>query len=408
MDRIPRGTAVLIFAGKSRPMCAGSDYRFLPDRNFFYLTGLEVEDARLILTKADDGLVSVKLFARDRNEAEERWTGKRIPFEELARISGIAPGDVADIGEFDEYLYGLRQTMALAGDKTSITSEAKNLLASSDADVTDISEVLTRMRMVKDSREIECIRQAARITEDALAEMKKLIRPGVTERELFASLEYSMARRGDLIPAFPTIPTIGPNAFYLHHSEPETESGETATPGCQIQIDVGARVHGYCADISRVYFLGTATESSMREKQAVPHNADHRLQLHELICRLRARAWEFIRPGETFDSLNAEMKAITGQWLREQGLLPEGYSDADVKKFYWHGTSHHLGLDTHDASVQGVRFEAGNCLAVEPGVYIPQWGVGFRIEDDILVTATGCELLSSGDDSLEGIWVEPV
>ena len=137
-------------------------------------------------------------------------------------------------------------------------------------------------------------------------------------------------------------------------------------------------------DISRAIFIGKKQEN------------DRRYELLELIDELRQTAWKTIRPGITMGDLNKEMRRICGVWLCAHNVLHEGYTDEDVKKYYWHNTGHHLGLDVHDVSLKDKPFEKGNCLAIEPGVYIEEWGTGFRIEDDVLVTDNGCELLSSG------------
>nr|MCR5199504.1 M24 family metallopeptidase [Saccharofermentans sp.] len=105
-------------------------------------------------------------------------------------------------------------------------------------------------------------------------------------------------------------------------------------------------------------------------------------------------------------TLNREMRRITGETLLSWGLLSEGYTEEDVKNYYWHNTGHHLGLDVHDICEREAAYEEGNCLAIEPGVYIKEWGIGFRIEDDVRVKKDGCELLSSGTDSDESIMVE--
>jgi Xaa-Pro aminopeptidase len=97
------------------------------------------------------------------------------------------------------------------------------------------------------------------------------------------------------------------------------------------------------------------------------------------------------------------MYDIAGKWLAEQGLIKDNFSKDDVLAYYWHNTSHFLGLDVNDVGSRDLAFAPGNCLAVEPGVYIPEWGVGFRIEDDVVLTTDGCRLLSSGADDLEGI-----
>lgn len=384
INRLPEGTAVFLFAGTKRPISRDSDSRFLPDRNFYYMTGLDYPEGKLIMTHDQ-----TMLFAPVRDEMIERWRGKRKDFEELAAISGIAVEDIYPLGDFDEKKYAVLKDHAAntAVDGTSIGEDTKAFRASLDVE-TDIGDVLTAMRMVKSEEEIESIREAAKITEAAVKEMKEKIAEGATEIDLYTVLEYGMSRRGSLIPAFETIVSIGNNTFYLHHGDPEGDDGEKVTDGCQIQIDVGARFNGYCADISRVFFVGGRKED------------DKRYELLELIRALRKKAFETIAPGETFDSLNAAVRKECGIWLASRGLIPEDFTMDDVRKYYWHNTAHHLGLDVHDVTIKERPFEKGNCLAVEPGVYIPEWNVGFRIEDDVLVTDDGCELLSSGDDDI--------
>ena len=194
--------------------------------------------------------------------------------------------------------------------------------------------------------------------------------------------------------AFETIVSCGRNAFYLHHSEPEKDGDGIAKEGSIIQLDLGARFNGYCADISRVFFVGQPSGED-----------DRRMKLLELIRSLRKAAFEYIAPGKTFAGLNSQMYDIAGKWLAGQGLISDNFTVEEVRQYYWHNTSHYLGLDVHDVGPRDKEFEAGNCLAVEPGVYIPEWDIGFRIEDDCLVTEDGCLLLSSGKDSPEGIIV---
>ena len=393
-DRLPEGTAVFIFAGVPRQMTQDSDYRFLPDRNFYYLTGIEVPACKLILIKKE-GVSRLMLFVPPKDDFTERWHGKRKTPEEYSEISGIDVEDIFLESDFDDKKYEIfKGGYKVAYDGTSVAEINKQFMLTEEA-VLDVGEILTRMRMVKKPCEIEAIRKAAKITEDALCDMKKLIAEGVSEYMLFTELEYQMAKRGTLIPAFETIVAIDENAFYLHHSDPDGEDGPLVHRGSQIQIDVGARVDGYCADISRAYLIGGSSGDD-----------DKRYKLYELIKSLRKEALAFIKPGVTFASLNEHIRAKAGEWLKANGLLEGEVTDEDVKRYYWHNTGHHLGLDVHDISLREVPFEAGNCLAIEPGVYIPEWGVGFRIEDDVLVTENGSEYISSGNDDLSDVLVE--
>lgn len=396
MNRLSDDIAVFIYAGTNRPMSQDNDYRFHVDRNYYYLTGLDLAEGRLVLVKRN-GEVKTMLFANGKDPMVERWHGKRPTFTTLSEISGINEDDIYKLDEFDEKIYEILESgITLGFDGTSITDNAKNF-ENTYKNTFDIGEVLTKMRMVKKPQEIDAIIEATKITEEAIEEMKQHLRPGVTEIELYTALEYGMSKRGCLIPAFSTITALNDNAFYLHHSEPEDENGEVGKLGGQLQIDVGARVNGYCADISRVYFIGAPDKNNEN---------DHRLELHELILDLRQLCWSSIKPGINFPELNRIIRMRCGEYLVRWGLLEEGFTEEDVRKYYWHNTGHHLGLDVHDMSLRDATFVEGNVLAIEPGVYIPEWHAGFRIEDDVLVTADGCKLLSSGLDTLESIVVE--
>jgi Xaa-Pro aminopeptidase len=379
-------------------MSGDTDYRFFVDRNFFYLTGLENPEYVLLIEK-NDGIVSTKLYAPARDSMKERWHGKRMDFADIADIAGLAVEDVLDLEKYEEKEFELmkNEDIKIWLDKSSVMAkpgELKAKLEKNSRKVSDLSEITTALRLVKQPYEIESIKEAARITEEAIEEMKKIIRPGVSEYELYTKLEYEMARRSTMNFAFETIVSCGRNAFYLHHSEPEKTGDGIAQEGSMIQLDLGARVNGYCADISRVFFVGR------------PENGDdRRMKLLELIQALRKAAFGYIAPGKTFAGLNSQMYDIAGKWLAGQGLIPDNFTVEEVRQYYWHNTSHYLGLDVHDVGPRDKEFEAGNCLAVEPGVYIPEWDIGFRIEDDCLVTEEGCLLLSSGKDSPEGIIV---
>ena len=394
-SRIPDDSALFVFSGAPSRITQDTDARFLPDRNFYYLTGISAQGFILLMTKIG-GEVSEKLYIEDpKDRLKARWNGKRLSVEEIGAAGAFDSGTIVINNAFESESYMLikEHKLKVLMDGSSIM-EAPRLfresLSSITDDVIDIADILTSMRLIKDEREIDAIREAARLTEEALADTKKIIAPGVSEYDIYIKLEYEMARRGVLIPAFETIVSVGDNAFYLHHSVPEAD--RMVTPGCQIQIDVGARAGGYCGDISRVFFVGGGK--------------DKRYELYGLIKKLRNAAFDSIKPGETFASLNKVMYDIVGEFLVEHKILTEKHTEEDIRRYYWHNIGHQLGLDVHDVGDRNKPLEAGNCIAVEPGVYIPEWGTGFRIEDDVLVTETGCELLSSGSDDLEDIVID--
>ncbi|SCW52587.1 Xaa-Pro aminopeptidase [Ruminococcaceae bacterium YRB3002] len=398
-SELPDNMAVYLYAGESRQMSQDDDYPFLVDRNFYYLTGLELEGLILVIIK-EDGALSAKLYAFPHDDHAERWHGKRPDFAGLASISGLDEADITDMESFEEDSYSvLRNPKFRIGiDGSSIMNgprrfrEQMSSVRGND-DIIDVKDILTSMRLIKSEDEISMISEAAKITEEAIAAMKEDIRPGVTEYELHTRLEYEMKKRGSELFAFATIVSAGRNSFYLHHGIPEKGVSGTVEDGSFVQIDVGARYKGYCADISRVFFVGCGSEED-----------DKRVVLLDLIRDLRRACWENIRPGMSFNELNRLMHEMTFDFLVKHGLATED-DEATVAahKYYWHNTSHHLGLDVHDLSnalpkdYRDMPFREGMTLAVEPGVYIPEWNVGFRIEDDVAVTSDGARLISSGN-----------
>ena len=395
---LPDRTAALLFSGECKHMSLDEDYRFFADRNFFYLTGLERDGLVLVIEKFN-GEAKSRVYAPAHDSMKERWRGKRMDFSVIAETAGLEIDEVLDLEKYEEKEYDLisNTDINIFLDRSTVMQKPFELIRKIEKGgrkVSDLSKITTVLRLIKSPFEYESIREAARITEEAIEEMKTLIRPGVSEYELYLKLEYEMAKRSSMAFAFGTIVACGKNVFFLHHSDPEKDGDGIAEEGSVIQIDVGARFNGYCADISRVFFVGAPKDGD-----------DKRLKLLELIRALRKAAFSFIAPGKTFAALNSQMYDIAGKWLAGQGLIPDNFTEEDVKRYYWHNTSHFLGLDVHDVGQKDKEFEAGNCLAVEPGVYIPEWDIGFRIEDDCLVTEDGCLLLSSGKDSPEGIIV---
>ena len=398
-ERLPDNTVAFFYAGESKQMSQDDDYPFLVDRNFYYLTGLTMQGLALIVKKQNTETVST-LYALPHDDHEERWHGKRPDFEELAKISGISVSNIKSIDDLEEDAYSFIKTPELkpALDGSSIMNAPRKMRDQitgirSNSDILDVKDILTSMRLCKSDIEADMIRKAAAITEEAIEAVKEMIVPGVTEEEIYARLEYEMKKRGSEITAFPTIVSAGSNAFYLHHDIPESGEEGTVKDGSFVQIDAGARYKGYCGDISRVFFVGYGTDED-----------DKRIVLLDLIRDLRKTCFENIGPGMTFNNLNRLMHEMTFGFMREHGLAEDGEEvSVAAHKYYWHNTSHYLGLDVHDLSntlpkdYRDMPFGEGCCLAVEPGVYIPEWGVGFRIEDDVRVTSEGCELLSSGN-----------
>ncbi|MBR3057997.1 MAG: aminopeptidase P family protein [Clostridiales bacterium] len=407
LSKIPENTVTVLFAGKAPIASLDEAYPFLPNRNFFYLCGIEQEESVLVLIKRASNRVpdadpddlsapkalapellsrtEVRLYIYPREPEKEKWTGRRLSVEEAQEISGIS--DVRELSVYESDLDELIESgLSIAWDETDHSHmhaalEKKSAQTEQFDEVIDISSVVTLLRMVKSPREIEAITRAVQVTEEALAVMKEQLHPGITEREVYAILESEMIRRGSFFQGFKTIVAGGENTLCLHYPTPTA----TIEDGQMLQIDMGARAAGYSADISRAYAVsGDGTRD--RRQQA----------LFDLICECKRTALEAIRPGATLADVHEATKRTAAAGLRHMGLIPPAEPDPAeaVKKYYWHNTLHHLGLDVHDVCDREMPFVPGMVFAVEPGIYIPEWGFGFRVEDDVLVTEDGSEYLS--------------
>jgi Xaa-Pro aminopeptidase len=210
------------------------------------------------------------------------------------------------------------------------------------------------------------------------------------EYELAAAFRHAIALEGCLEPAFPSIVATGRNAFFLHYDKPiaRIEDGDL------VQIDVGATYGGLNADISR----------------SIPANgrfSPRQRELYALVLRCQEAAFTALRPGVTIRDVNEASREAAYLGLRDLGVLERR---DQIDDYFWHGVSHHLGLDVHDVGNRAVPIACGMVFTVEPGVYVPEWGMGIRIEDDALVTEDGCIDLSSSIpkdmDTIERIMAE--
>lgn len=382
--KLEKNTAVILFAGRAPAVSLDESYPFLPNRTFFYFTGIEQEESVLLLIKKTDDTPECRLYIHPREPEKEKWTGKRLSREDVRRLSGID-----EVRPLEQLTHDIEEILAgdmnLAWDETDISPMRANLekeLATTDRfdSVVDISGCVTLLRMVKSAAELEAIRTAIRVTEESLSVLEMHLRPGMRECEVKAILESEMVKRGSLFQSFSTIVAGGKNTLCLHYPTPT----ETIEDGQMLQIDTGARCGGYCSDISRAY--------------AINGKRDERQQaLFELICECKKTALRTIRPGSTIEQVNHETRKTAAAGLKELGVISPSEPDplSACKKYYWHNTLHHMGLDVHDVCDREMVFVPGMVFAVEPGIYIPEWGFGFRVEDDVLVTAEGSEYLST-------------
>jgi Xaa-Pro aminopeptidase len=353
------------------------DGDFRQDDDFFYLTGLETADAVLVLARRQGEPAQTLLVLPPRNPREERWTGLRLgPGARAAELSGIPtvlPSASLDsvgadlLARYSGPLFTV--TRAPGGDSTLAQRWARR----GGRKLESIAAVLDSLRVVKDGDEMDRLRRAAQITGEALKAALRIMKPGLKEYQIEATIEYTFRDLGADRVGFPSIVGSGPNSTTLHYDV----NRRTIEDGDLVVMDVGAEYGQYTADVTRT----------------VPANGrftPRQRAIYDLVLGAQQAALDAVRPGVTV----TELDGIARRYLREHGGALCGFRTCDL--YFLHGLSHWLGMRVHDVGDYHLALRPGMVLTVEPGVYLADENLGVRIEDDCLVTASGCELLSGG------------
>ncbi len=376
---------LLLYSGIEVHVSADEYAPFEANRNFFYLTGLRRDKMALLLDNAA-GKPCAKLFIEEADPKTERWYGRKVTVEEAKKITGI--DDVFFIDDlesridfimtredvdaiyFDTYRHQLE-------DLPDYNLQKANEFAAKypGVRIRNCFPIIAQMRMQKDEDETALIREAIRLTDEGLQNVMSHLAPEMKEYQAQADFEYSIMRNGADGVSFATIAGSGVNGTMLHY---ETNR-DICKDGTLLLLDLGAKYQGYCADITRTYPVnGTFTE---RQRQ-----------VYEIVLTANRRVAAEAKPGMTTVELNDICKKVLAEGCIRLGLIEK---EEEIGKYYMHGVSHHLGIDVHDVTVDANRrLRPGAVITDEPGLYIDEWEIGIRIEDDLLITEDGCECLS--------------
>ena len=407
LHRMPPRSAALFVSLPEAPRNGDVIHPYRPDSDLYYLTGFAEPDCALLLTRDCDAPESA-IFLRDRDPKAEVWTGVRTGVAEAPAALGVEAA--FPVGALAKELPGLLrragQLIYRAAHDTAETAAVRQALAAvrigprgphrGPHTVVDPALTLHELRLRKGPEELERIREANRVTGEALCGVMAEARPGTGEWEIQARLDGAYRAGGGWGWGFPTIVASGANACVLHYQSNAAPCGDDSL----VLVDTGAEVDGYGADVSRTFPVGGRFDGAQRDVYAA-------------VLAAPAAASEGVRPGVTLDELHGiAVRSLIGSML-DLGLLsgdPDGLAESgDFKRFYPHQTSHWLGLDVHDVGRYYLDddrprpLEEGMVFTVEPGLYVPEGdetvpahlrGIGVRIEDDVLVTADGYENLS--------------
>jgi Xaa-Pro aminopeptidase len=382
--KLKTGIAIIKGAEELSNDPPNSDYpqtAYRQDNDFFYLTGLETRDSWLIISAADSAHGEAHLFIPPRNPGQERWTGAKLaPGPEAAEATGIP---VANIHSADSVQVFLRRMVAQAArtgpatfwfrhtERDSRTEFIRDLaLQGRNVIARDLLPALGALRVVKDAEEIRRLTRAVELSAEGHIAAMKFAKPGVYEYEIEAAAEATFRRLGAERLGYPSIVGSGFNGTVLHYDANRRQS----TSGDLVVMDMGAEFGYYTADITRT--IPVSGKFSERQKA-----------IYELVLGTQQAALDAIKPGVTL----RELESAARRYLADHsGALCGG---GDCGKYFIHGLGHWIGMDVHDVG-GGVPLAPGMAFTIEPGIYLPEESLGVRIEDDILITASGYELLS--------------
>jgi Xaa-Pro aminopeptidase len=365
-------SAGIIFAGEGNAPLLG---RWKPDRNFLYLTGIDTEPGAAVLfdPTADDERRRIVLFLKPLNIEVERWDGYRqeigpdlkekTGFETVMRAGAIA-GALTAAGRRGKKFACLHPfatyPAAVSADLAAFQSVGQRVPGVSIEDQTNL---LPSLRAVKSAAELKLMQQAIIATAAGYKSILKLIKPGVSERLIADTLEFEYRRHGAETLAYNSIVGAGLNGTVLHYMENNQPVGEHDL----IVIDSGAEYGGYAADITRTFPANGKFNSDQRD-------------LYEVVLKSQLAAIKAVRSGVKMSDVDAAAREVIDK---------AGFGHAFI-----HGIGHQLGLEVHDVTPTGA-LKPGMVVTIEPGVYLPDQKMGVRIEDDILVTASGNKNLTS-------------
>lgn len=380
------GSLALLFAGEAPRQSADQYYSYYANRSFVYMTGLEKASAGFVLAmEKQNGRVVETLFILPPDAHAERWNGRRVKPDDAREISGIE--NIAYLETFPAFLHNvlssgrvsdvwldLYRLKADEPDGPAHTEAAHIQKIYPNLKINDLCPVIRKIRTIKKPCEIEAMRKAAQITRAGILAMMKASRPGMYEYEYKAEFDRELTKAGVLEPGFPSIIASGENNFCIHYYD---YTGQ-AKDGDMILNDVGARWDGVMNDVSR----GWPCNGVFSEKQRI---------LYECAYKTSEYMFSMIKPGMPMAEVDKTIHSYCAQLLVDAGVLDKVENE---RKYMWHGGAHHVGWDVHDVVDANGLIEPGMVFCVDVGIYVEEWGIGFRLEDNCHVTNDGCECLT--------------
>ena len=384
-EKLENDSLLVLFAGKAPQKSADEAYQFVPNRNFYYLTGIDEPNIILLVHKTNK-TIEEYLFIEKSDPVLEKWIGKSITKEKAEEISGIS--HIQFIEQFESLLSRILFTNSLTNvyldlerrELDLVTTKAQQFASKIQANypflqIKNVYPDICELRVYKTNEEIAEMKKAIAITYEGIKYLMSHAKSGMKEYQLEAYFDFILKSEGVKQYAFNTIVASGKNGTVLHYEKNDA----TVEEGSLVLLDLGAQYNYYNADISYTF----PVNGKFTEKQKSFYN---------IVLKALRDTTELIKPGVPFAKLNEHTKRVLAEECIKVGLIKE---ESEIGNYYYHSVSHFLGLDTHDVgNYKDLILQPGMVLTVEPGLYIAEEGIGIRIEDDVVVTEEGHEVLS--------------
>ncbi len=384
IDNMKENSLLIMFAGDAPFRSADQQYKFTPNRNFYYLTGIDENKVILTILKTKNDIMET-LYVQRENELMAKWIGKSINKEEAKEASGIE--EIKYIDEFESTISTYMDRLGVKKVYLDLERQAVDIPSTKAQDIANTFSIkypylkiknihpeITKLRMVKSEYEIEKIKKAIEITKEGIISMAQNIKPNMKENEVEAYFDFTIKRLGASNNAFHTICAAGKNATTLHYEA----NNQVAKDNDLILFDLGAEYEYYCSDISRTI----PVNGKFTDRQKVIYN---------IVLSAVKEVEKAAKPGLTLKDLNDIAKSTLAKGCIEIGLIEK---EEEISKYYYHSVAHSLGLDTHDVWIKDSKLVEGVLITNEPGLYIEEESIGIRLENDLLITKDGCINLS--------------
>ena len=393
---LPPQSLVVVHAADLLPTSGDGTLRLHPASDLFWLTGIEQEESVLVLAPdAIDPAQREMLFIRQPNELLTTWEGHKLSKDKAREISGVAkirwladlPGVLHTLMCESERIY--LNTNEHERSSTEVEPrdlrQARTLLARYPLHRYErLQPLLRQLRAVKNATEVELVRRAVEITDGGLRRVLSVLKPGVMEYELEAELVGEFTRnRGTM--AYEPIIAAGKNACVLHYND----NDQPCRDGELVLIDVGASYANYAADLTRTY----PVNGKFSTRQRAVYDAVLRVLEHSIA---RTTAGTLLRDWKRAAQLEMNEELLQLGLLTREQVAKDTPEEPACRKYFMHGLGHSLGLGVHDLAPPNGPLAPGWVMTVEPGIYIPEEGIGIRLENDILVTEDGPVDLCAG------------